>query len=77
MNVIQTISTRVSNEIILPLSKAKGLGDVVATIANPVAKVADIVLNTNIAECNSCKKRQEKLNTIIPFRYRPSGPSQS
>lgn len=37
--------------------KIKGLGDVVATVTSAVG----------IEPCKGCKKRQEKLNKLIPF----------
>lgn len=37
--------------------KIKGLGDVVATVTSAVG----------IEPCEGCKKRQEKLNKLIPF----------
>lgn len=37
--------------------KIKGLGDVVATVTSAIG----------IEPCNGCKKRQEKLNKLLPF----------
>lgn len=37
--------------------KIKGLGDVVATVTDALG----------IEQCEGCKKRQEKLNKLIPF----------
>jgi len=45
----------------------RGLGDVVAIVAQPIAKTIDKIFHTNIKECNGCKKRQEILNNIISF----------
>jgi hypothetical protein len=44
-----------------------GMGDVVARIAQPIAKVIDKVAGTNIANCGGCKKRQEAMNKAIPL----------
>lgn len=44
----------------------RGLGDVVAAIAQPIAKVIDSVAGTNVQGCGGCKKRQEALNKLIP-----------
>lgn len=38
----------------------RGLGDVVARITNKL----------NINTCNKCKKRQAKLNNLLPFKER-------
>lgn len=43
-----------------------GLGDAVATVAQPVAKVIDAVFHTNVQGCGGCKKRQEALNNLVP-----------
>ena len=40
---------------------SRGIGDVVAKIIHPFIK------GTKLEGCKSCKQRQEKLNTIIPF----------
>lgn len=47
--------------------KRRGLGDVVETIAQPIAKVIDGVLHTNIQGCGACQKRKEFLNQLVPF----------
>lgn len=39
-----------------------GLGDAVAYVAHPVARIADKVLGTNLQGCGGCRKRQEALN---------------
>lgn len=48
-------------------SSIKGAGDVVYKVAQPIAKVLDKALGTNIAGCGGCKKRREWLNKNIPF----------
>lgn len=45
----------------------KGLGDVVALVAQPIAKTIDKVFHTNVAGCGGCKQRQQKLNELVPF----------
>lgn len=45
----------------------KGLGDVVAKVAQPIARAIDRVAGTNVAGCGGCKKRQEILNKVMPF----------
>jgi hypothetical protein len=49
------------------LWKPKGLGDVVAAVALPVAKAIDAVAGTQVAQCGGCKRRQEALNAAVPF----------
>ena len=41
----------------------KGLGDVVHSIAQPIAKAIDAVAGTNIQGCGACAKRRAMLNT--------------
>lgn len=45
---------------------ARGLGDIVAIVAQPVAKALDTAFNTNIQKCGGCKNRQQILNKIAP-----------
>lgn len=45
-----------------PITKMRGLGDLLAKVANPIAK--DIHLDP--AKCG-CKARQEWLNRKVPF----------
>ena len=44
-----------------------GAGDVVAAIAQPIARVLDKMLGTKIKTCKSCRQRQEMLNYMVPF----------
>jgi len=44
----------------------KGLGDLVETIAQPIAKAIDKVAGTKIQQCGACKKRKEYLNKKFP-----------
>jgi hypothetical protein len=46
----------------------QGLCDAVAAVAQPIAKGIDAMFGTNIADCGGCKKRQTKLNKILPFK---------
>jgi len=48
-------------------SKVFGLGDVVADIAEPIAKASDTVFKTKLRGCSACRKRREMLNTLMPF----------
>lgn len=47
--------------------KVKGLGDVVAAMAKPIARVSDKVFKTKFVGCRACATRQQKLNEIMPF----------
>lgn len=45
----------------------RGLGDVVAIVAKPIAKVSDAVTGSNLKDCGECKQRQKKLNELFPL----------
>lgn len=47
----------------------RGLGDLVAKIANPIAKA----INLDKTKCG-CAKRQEQLNQLVPFQRPGSAP---
>lgn len=51
--------------------KYRGIGDVVAAVAQPVAKVLDAALGTDIQNCSACGQRQERLNKAMPFKKDP------
>jgi hypothetical protein len=42
--------------------KRKGLGDRVEAFAQPIAKVIDALLGTDIRNCQACKRRRDDLN---------------
>jgi hypothetical protein len=48
-------------------NRIRGLGDLVAKVAQPIAHVIDQVTGTHIAGCRGCKQRQNKLNQLLPF----------
>lgn len=48
--------------------KMRGLGDVVAKVAQPVATLLDATMGTNLKGCGGCKKRQEVLNKVVSFK---------
>lgn len=50
------------------IPRATGLGDVVAKVAQPIAKAVDAVAGTNLANCGGCKRRQQKLNQKFPMK---------
>lgn len=47
--------------------KLKGLGDIVHSIAQPIAKTIDMTFGTNIQGCGGCKRRRKKLNEMLPI----------
>lgn len=51
-----------------PDYRSGGLGDRVEQIAQPIAKVIDKVLHTNIQGCGGCKKRRDALNKAFPLK---------
>lgn len=46
----------------MPRPKPQGLGDRVERVAQPIAKIIDKTLGTNIQGCGGCKKRKAWLN---------------
>lgn len=47
-------------------AKPFGLGDAVASVAQPIAGILDSVLGTNIKGCGGCAQRRDTLNRILP-----------
>lgn len=47
--------------------KQIGLGDLVASVAQPIARGIDSIFGTNIQNCGGCKKRQQTLNEKFPL----------
>jgi hypothetical protein len=47
-------------------SRQFGLGDAVASIAQPIAKAIDSIAGTNIEGCGGCQQRKEALNKLVP-----------
>lgn len=47
----------------------RGLGDVVAVVANPIAAAIDKLSKgkTKLKGCSACAKRKEMLNQLLPF----------
>ncbi len=50
----------------LKAHKPFGLGDAVASVAQPIAGILDSVLGTHIQGCGDCAQRRDALNRIIP-----------
>jgi len=49
-------------------SKYKGLGDVVAAVAQPIAGAIDKLAGTNVSGCSGCARRRNNLNKKFPFK---------
>lgn len=56
-----------NNDYASLLKKYRGLGDIVAVAAKPVAKAIDAILGTDFKNCPGCAKRQDKLNKAFPL----------
>ena len=50
----------------LPLPKPHGLGDAVASVAQPIARALDAALGTKIVGCGGCASRKAYLNSLVP-----------
>lgn len=44
-----------------------GLGDMVAVVTKPIARLLDQTFGTEWVNCGGCKGRQDKLNQLVPF----------
>ena len=53
---------------VAPPRRLRGLGDLVAVIAQPVARALDRLLKTKLKDCGGCKERQDELNEKVPFK---------
>jgi hypothetical protein len=54
-------------ERLIQKARARGAGDLVAAVAQPVARAIDRAFGTHVADCGGCKQRQEALNKAFPF----------
>jgi hypothetical protein len=52
---------------------AFGLGDAVATVAEPIARFSDAVLGTKLVGCSACAERRAALNALVPDVTKPTG----
>jgi hypothetical protein len=55
----------------------RGLGDIVHLAAQPIARILDHHLRTDIQHCAACAKRRQTLNHLLPFHSSPSPSSSS
>lgn len=61
-------------KVITHVKDPVGLGDLVAKVAQPIARAIDRVAGTNIAECSGCTGkggRKDKLNAAMPNVLHP------
>jgi hypothetical protein len=52
--------------------RLRGLGDVVALVAQPVARVIDRFAGTGIEHCGGCAKRRAALNATFSLSTKPN-----
>lgn len=52
-----------------PTTKSVGLGDVIASVAQPIAKAVDFVAKTNLANCAPCAKRKQGGNETVRIEF--------
>lgn len=62
-NQEQMIHDQICDKIDKSLCEGVGLGDIVHTFAQPIAKAIDQVAGTNIQSCGACAKRRAMLNS--------------
>lgn len=51
--------------------KPRGLGDAVALVAEPIARLSDAVLGTKLVGCGGCAQRRAALNALVPDITKP------
>lgn len=51
-----------------PRRTVTGMGDIVAIVAQPIARAIDSVAGTSIQTCGACQRRREKLNQAFPLK---------
>jgi len=50
--------------------KLRGLGDVVAMVAEPIAAMSDALLGTKLKGCRGCGERRDEWNEKYPLPLR-------
>lgn len=48
-----------------------GLGDVVASVAQPIAAAVDKLTGSRLVGCGPCGQRKDKLNRLLPNILKP------
>lgn len=51
-----------------PIRKITGIGDVIAMVAEPIARFSDKHFGTKIVGCGGCANRRKMLNKAVPFK---------
>lgn len=46
--------------------KQFGLGDAVAKVAEPIARIYGAIAHKHVAVCGGCKRRRAALNRLVP-----------
>lgn len=54
-----------------PQKPVMGLGDAVAVIAQPVAKIVDRLTGSKLVGCGGCARRRAALNQMVPDITKP------
>jgi len=62
-NQEQMIHDQICDQVDKSLCESVGLGDIVHTFAQPIARAIDQVAGTNIQNCGACAKRRAMLNS--------------
>ena len=57
----------VAQRILDDCRRIRGAGDIVAIIAQPIARVIDSVAGTNLQGCGGCAGRRDALNKAFPL----------
>ena len=53
-------------------SGVSGLGDAVKIVAQPIAKVIDAAIGTDVQNCSACERRRQQLNEKFPINAKKS-----
>ena len=61
-NAEQLIQDQLCDTLGVAYCEEKGLGDIVHSVAQPIAKVIDKVVGTQIQGCSGCAQRRARLN---------------
>ena len=57
----------VAQRILDDCRRIHGAGDIVAIVAQPIARAIDAIAGTNIANCGGCAKRRQAMNEAMPL----------
>jgi 5-methylthioribose kinase len=62
------IDDETGQKIIDECARVRGLGDIIHTVADPIARVIDFAFGTDLKNCNSCAERRDHLNAQYPIK---------